>query len=87
MWGSTKKLKAGGAVTVSSDDEKIDIVQVFASLYKKCAKSWGWSPNMIDETYLDTLMEFMFYKESDDPNTRVIKGKVYKRSEKAPSWL
>jgi hypothetical protein len=57
------------------------------SLYKKCSKEWGWMPRDIDETNLETLMDFLFYKESADPNTRVINGKTYQRATKPPSWL
>ena len=41
----------------------------------------------MDETNLETFMDYIFYKEVVDTNTLIISGKTYKRAEKAPSWL
>lgn len=69
------------------DNSEIDIEDVLMSVYKSCVKQYGWSLKAIDETNLETLMDFLFFKESADPNTRTINGKEYKRATKAPSWL
>ena len=55
-------------------------------IYTKAVKELGWSLRDIDDTYLDTLMEFLFFKESD-PNIKVIAGKEYHRTTKVPNWL
>lgn len=77
----------GSTEMLLPDDDNIDIENTLMSLYKKCAKEWGWIPKDIDETNLETLMDFLFFKESIDQNLKVIEGKVYKRAEKPPLWL
>lgn len=86
MRGNSKKLIKGGIATPPGDED-IDIESTLMFLYKKCAKEWGWVPKDIDETNLETLMDFLFFKELADPNTRIINGKTYKRATKPPSWL
>lgn len=56
-------------------------------LYTRFAKAYGWSLNDIDETDFETLIDFVWFREDDDPNIRVIDGKEYKRAEDVPSWL
>lgn len=87
MWGSLKKLITGAEENSSPDDEDVDIEDSFLSLYKKCCEDYGWTPREIDDTNLETLMDFLFYKSKPDPNTRMIEGKVYHRATKPPSWL
>jgi hypothetical protein len=38
----------------------------------------------IDECNLETLFDYLFWK---DPDERIIRGKVYKRSTTVPNWL
>jgi hypothetical protein len=52
-----------------------------------CVQNFRWSLHELDETDFDTLIEFLFYEEEPDPNTRVIGGKTYKRATAPPSWL
>ncbi|MEA4919385.1 MAG: hypothetical protein VB078_00455 [Clostridiaceae bacterium] len=56
-------------------------------LYRMCVQSFKWSLKELDETDFDTLVEFLFFEEKADPNTRVIGGKTYKRATAAPNWL
>jgi hypothetical protein len=57
------------------------------SLYHTCGQKLSLSPRDIDETNLETLFDYLFFKTKPDTNTRVINGKTYKRATKAPSWL
>lgn len=41
----------------------------------------------MDEMNLESLFDFLFYKEKPDPNKRVIGGKTYIRASKPPAWL
>lgn len=56
-------------------------------LKKTIARVWGWSLFDIDETDLCNLLDFIQTKPDDDPNTRIIKGKVYRRARGVPKWL
>ena len=56
-------------------------------IYRSCVEKFGWSIRDIDETDLDTLFEFMTLGEKADPNVRIIDGRSYIRSTKAPEWL
>ncbi|WP_375104946.1 hypothetical protein [Paenibacillus sp. RS8] len=47
----------------------------------------GWTLHAIDETDFYNLLSFLNFKPSDDPNTRVINGKTYRRASSAPSWI
>jgi hypothetical protein len=53
-------------------------------IYRKLAKTYGWSPREIDETNLETLFDFLNY---DDPNVRIKNGKIYRRAQRVPKWL
>ncbi len=55
-------------------------------IYYTCVKTFHWSLKEIDETDLETLMDFLFYRE-EEPDTRVINGKIYRRSDRVPGWL
>jgi hypothetical protein len=55
-------------------------------LYSSLVNNFGWSLRDIDNTYLDTLIDFIYYKDND-PNTKVINGKTYHRAKGVPSWL
>lgn len=65
-------------------DEDADPEQVLMGLYGKLVKAHGWSLKELDETNLETLFDFLTYR---DPNERVIKGKVYRRATSPPKWL
>jgi hypothetical protein len=56
------------------------------SVYRELVKKMGWSLKDIDDTDLETLVDFLFFTKTD-PNLRVINGKEYHRANKAPSWL
>jgi len=56
-------------------------------LYRVCVDNFGWSLKDIDETDLETLIEFISHRNKPDPNKRIINGKVYTRATKPPSWL
>jgi hypothetical protein len=58
-------------------------------IYRLLAKNYGWSPRDIDETYLDTLFDFLLGRTQEDKDTRVINGRIYKRAKKGepPAWL
>ena len=73
---------------MEDDDTPVEIDQVINDLYKHLVDRYGWSLRDIDETNLETLFDFLLMKR-EDPNTRVIRGKVYKRAErgKPPAWL
>lgn len=74
--------------TSSPDDsnENIDAEHSLMSVYKKLVENYGWSLNQIDETDIETLVEFIFFNRND-PDIRVINGKEYHRAKGAPSWL
>lgn len=56
-------------------------------LYFLCVTKLNWSLRDIDETNLETLMDFIFFNKSD-PDIRIINGKEYRRVKNgAPSWL
>lgn len=55
-------------------------------IYSLFVNKYGWSLKDIDETNLETLIDFMYYREND-PNTRVINGVTYKRAQGKPKWL
>jgi hypothetical protein len=69
------------------DDEDVDELQVLNKIYHYCVKKFYWSLRDIDETDLETLMDFIFYREDADPNVRVISGKIYRRVKGVPTWL
>ena len=56
-------------------------------LYTRCVRAFGWSLRELDETDFETLIEFLWHEEPEDPNTRVIGGKTYRRAQGAPTWL
>lgn len=56
-------------------------------LYRELVKVFKWSLKDIDETNLETLVDFIMFKPSKNSNIRVIKGKTYQRAASAPSWL
>jgi len=55
-------------------------------IYSVLVKRFNWTLKDIDETNLETLMDFLYYKDND-PNTRVINGKTYKRKKGVATWL
>lgn len=57
-------------------------------IYYRLVNAHGWSLKDIDETNLETLFDFIYYKDND-PNTRVINGKTYHKysGHGAPDWL
>jgi hypothetical protein len=57
------------------------------SLYKELVKSFKWSLKDIDDTNLETLIDFVYNMTQGDPNTRVINGKEYRRAAQTPSWI
>jgi len=65
-------------------DEEADPEQVLMGLYGKLIKAHGWNLRELDETNLETLFDFLTYK---DPNERIINGKVYRRATAPPKWL
>ena len=71
----------------NSSDEDGDIEDTFAMIYEKCVKNFNWNLNDIDETNLETLMDFLFYKSKPNSNIKIINGKEYKRVTTPPSWL
>lgn len=50
------------------------------------AKRFNWSLKEIEETNLETLMDFIWYKDND-PNTRTINGNTYTRTQGVAQWL
>ncbi|MDE4542258.1 hypothetical protein [Thermoanaerobacterium sp. R66] len=50
-------------------------------------KNFGWTLKDIDDTSLETLMDFLFYKPKKNDNIRIRNGKTYIRATKPPSWL
>lgn len=70
-------------------EDDVDAEESLITLYHKCVTKFNWSLRDIDETNLETLIDFLFFKEKPDENTMVINGKTYKRAEsnKPPSWL
>jgi hypothetical protein len=57
------------------------------TIYMRLVKNLGWNLKDIDETNLETLIDYLFYNSKPDPNIRVINGKEYHRATKPPSWL
>lgn len=41
----------------------------------------------IDETDFCNLLAFIQFRPEDDPDVRIINGKVYKRAKDVPDWL
>lgn len=70
----------------SSLEEEIDAEHSLLSVYRQLIKSFGWSLKDIDETNLETLVDFLFFN-INDPNIKIIDGKEYHRAKSAPSWL
>ena len=60
---------------------------VINDLYYRCVKNLNWSLYDIENTELESMLSFVFYREPKNKNEFVYKGKVYKRTEGAPSWL
>lgn len=58
-------------------------------LYRRLVRDFGWTLKDIDETNLETLIDFLLMQGGGDSNTRIIRGKEYKRAEpgKPPAWL
>lgn len=58
-------------------------------LYRRLVRNYGWTLKDIDETNLETLFDFLLMEAPEDPDTRVIGGRVYKRTApgKPPVWL
>lgn len=69
------------------ENEDADPEATLIHVYRKCVEKYGWSLKDIDETNLETLFDFVLYKEKPDPNIRTINGKTYRRATKPPSWL
>ena len=65
----------------------MDEEEVILHLYFLYAKNLGWSLRDIEETNFETLIDFLYFKEDSDPNTRIIGDKVYKRTSSTPNWL
>ena len=57
------------------------------SLYTKYVNLYGWSLKELDDTDFETMIDFLWYKEDEDPNVRVIGGKTYVRASGPPTWL
>lgn len=57
------------------------------SIYRKLVENYNWSLNNIDDTNLETLVDFLMFKPEKDPNVRVINGKEYHRAKTCPRWL
>jgi len=57
------------------------------SIYRQLVRKFTWNLNDIDNTNLETLVDFLFFNPEEDPNVRVIDGKEYHRAQSAPSWL
>jgi len=56
-------------------------------IYSALAKSYGWTLKDMEETDIETLISFIYYKD-EEANIKYINGKKYKRA--APgvvSWL
>ena len=70
----------------SSPDEEVDAEHSLLSIYKQLVNNFSWSLSSIDDTNLETLVDFLFFT-TNDPNIKVIDGKEYHRINKAPSWL
>lgn len=70
-------------------DEETDLEASLLGLYKVLVQQYGWSLREIDDTYLETLFDFLLGKSPEEDNTRIINGKVYKRAAKGapPAWL
>ena len=54
------------------------------SVIKLFVDNLEWTLKDIDDTNLETLLDFLFYK---DPNVKYINGNRYERSNKPPSWM
>lgn len=59
------------------------------NIYRTYINKYNWGLNELDETNLETLIDFMLLKTSEDKNTKIINGQTYMRAEKnkPPSWL
>ena len=78
-----KKLTPGELKDDSPAGYKVTILNLKRTISKKL----GWSLFDIDETDICNLLAFIQFNQKDDPNTRVINGKEYRRANGAPSWL
>lgn len=76
-----------GAEYSAPDDDDVDIEQTLNELYHRLVEKFGWALKDIDDTNLETLIDFLFYKPEKDPNVRIINGKTYYRATKPPAWL
>ncbi len=77
----------GGVSQPSDDNEEIDAAASLMSVYRACVDRYGWSLKDIDETDIETLFEFLVFRNRPDPNIRVIDGRVYRKATRPPSWL
>jgi len=68
-------------------EEEADAEHSLNSIYRQLVKNFTWDLNAIDNTNLETLVDFLFFNPSEDPNVRVIDGREYHRAKSAPSWL
>lgn len=55
-------------------------------IYSIFVNKYGWSLKDIDDTDIETLIDFIYYKDND-PNVRVIDGVTYYRTVGVPTWL
>lgn len=78
---------AGGSSQSPDEDEEVDAAGSLMYLYRVCVERYGWSLNDIEETCLETLIDFLLAKEKQDKNSKVIDGKVYRRTQSVPDWL
>jgi len=72
--------------TGTNTDAEVDAERSLLSVYKQLVEKFNWSLDSIDNTNLETLVDFLFFT-TNDPNIRIINGKEYHRATKAPSWL
>jgi hypothetical protein len=70
----------------SSAPEEVDAEHSLMSVYRHLVKTFNWNLKDIDETNLETLVDFLFFT-TNDPNVKIINGKEYHRVKKAPTWL
>lgn len=55
------------------------------SAFKECARAYGWSLKDIEETNLESLLEFWNTKVAE--TEKVINGTTYKLAAKPPAFL
>ncbi len=80
-FGNRRKKLSRGAQSAPAEDDPENVI---IGLYRKLADSFFWNPKDIDDTSLETLFDFIAWK---DPNVRMKNGKVYRRAEGVPKWL